>query len=124
MALIEQGAAQVIKAEIAWHRDMEARARECMETAGETDKEQYIVSCRIAAENRKKAQALEWALKKALSTAASVAHGRWVKHDGYTECSECEYWYDSAESEDAGDRSNYCPNYGARMDEGEGHEAD
>ena len=61
MALIEQGAAQVIKAEIAWHRDMEARARECMETAGETDKEQYIVSYRIAEENREKAQALEWA---------------------------------------------------------------
>lgn len=47
---------------------------------------------------------------------APVRHGRWVKHDGYTECSECEYWYYSAESEDAGDRPNYCPNCGAKME--------
>lgn len=47
---------------------------------------------------------------------APVVHGRWIKHDGYTECSECDYWYDSPENEDAGDRSNYCPNCGARMD--------
>ena len=48
--------------------------------------------------------------------AAPVVHARWIKHDGYTECSGCEYWYDSAESEDAGDRSHYCPSCGARMD--------
>lgn len=41
--------------------------------------------------------------------------GRWIKHEGYTECSQCEYWYDSPEIEDAGDRSNYCPSCGARM---------
>lgn len=48
---------------------------------------------------------------------APVVHGRWMKRDGYTECSECEYWYDSAESEDAGDRPNYCPSCGAKMQE-------
>lgn len=47
--------------------------------------------------------------------ATPVVHGRWAKHDGYTECSVCEYWYDSPETEDTGDRSNYCPNCGARM---------
>lgn len=46
---------------------------------------------------------------------APVRHGRWIKKDGYTECSECEYWYDSAENEDDGDRSNYCPNCGTKM---------
>lgn len=45
-----------------------------------------------------------------------VVHGRWVKHDGYTECSICEYWYDSPETEDDGDRMNYCPSCGAKMD--------
>lgn len=48
---------------------------------------------------------------------APVVHGRWMKRDGYTECSKCEYWYDSAESDDAGDRANYCPNCGAKMQE-------
>ena len=117
MALIEQGAAQVIKAEIAWHRDMEARARECMETAGETDKEQYMVSCRIAEENRKKAQALEWALKKALSTAAPVVHGH-VLDNGNPICGPC-----SACGESVNRRARYCSMCGARMDGGEEHEA-
>lgn len=47
---------------------------------------------------------------------ATVQHGTWIKQDGYTECSECEYWYNSSESEDSGDRSLYCPNCGAKMD--------
>lgn len=45
-----------------------------------------------------------------------AVHGRWIKHEGYTECSECGHWYDSPESEYTGDRSNYCPNCGAKMD--------
>lgn len=45
-----------------------------------------------------------------------VVHGKWIKRNGYTECSECEYWYDSPDSEDSGDRSKYCPNCGAKMD--------
>lgn len=43
-----------------------------------------------------------------------VKRGRWLKQDGYTECSECKYWYDSTENEDIGDRPNYCPNCGSR----------
>lgn len=43
-------------------------------------------------------------------------HGRWIKYNGYTECSECEHWYDSPETEDPGDRPMYCHNCGAKMD--------
>ena len=50
------------------------------------------------------------------SDAAKVVHGKWIKRDGYTECSECEYWYDSPDSEDSGDRSKYCPHCGAKME--------
>lgn len=39
----------------------------------------------------------------------------WVKHDGYTECSKCEHWYDSPESEDDGDRPRFCPECGRAM---------
>lgn len=39
----------------------------------------------------------------------------WVKHDGYTECSKCEHWYDSLESEDDGDRPRFCPGCGRAM---------
>lgn len=46
---------------------------------------------------------------------APVVHGEWIKRDGYTECSACEYWYDSPDSEEPGDRSNFCPNCGAKM---------
>lgn len=45
-----------------------------------------------------------------------VIHAEWIKRNGYTECSNCDYWYESPETEDEGDRSNYCPNCGARMD--------
>ena len=41
--------------------------------------------------------------------------GEWIKKDGYTECSKCEYWYDSPESEDDGDRPAFCPACGAPM---------
>ncbi|MEI3101032.1 MAG: hypothetical protein V8T45_04225, partial [Oscillospiraceae bacterium] len=37
---------------------------------------------------------------------------KWIKHDGYTECSGCEYWYDSPENEDDGDRPVFCPSCG------------
>lgn len=39
----------------------------------------------------------------------------WVKHDGYTECSKCEHWYDSPDSEDDGDRPAFCPACGRAM---------
>lgn len=39
----------------------------------------------------------------------------WIKHDGYTECSKCEHWYDSPESEDDGDRPAFCPSCGRAM---------
>lgn len=39
----------------------------------------------------------------------------WVKHGGYTECSKCEHWYDSPESEDDGDRPRFCPGCGRAM---------
>ena len=39
----------------------------------------------------------------------------WVKHGGYTECSKCEHWYDSPESEDDGDRPRFCPECGRAM---------
>ena len=41
--------------------------------------------------------------------------GEWTKKDGYTECSKCEYWYDSSENEDDGDRPAFCPSCGAPM---------
>jgi len=44
-----------------------------------------------------------------------VWRGEWIKKDGYTECSKCEYWYDSPENEDDGDRLAFCPNCGAPM---------
>lgn len=40
--------------------------------------------------------------------------GKWIKHDDYTECSVCEYWYDSPEAETEDDRPKYCPNCGAK----------
>ena len=40
---------------------------------------------------------------------------KWIKHDGYTECSGCEYWYDSPEYEDDGDRPVFCPSCGGAM---------
>ena len=39
----------------------------------------------------------------------------WVKHDGYTECSKCDYWYDSPDSEEDGDRPVFCPACGRAM---------
>lgn len=39
----------------------------------------------------------------------------WVKHDGYTECSKCEHWYDSTENEDEGDQPAFCPSCGRAM---------
>lgn len=42
--------------------------------------------------------------------------GHWVKQDEYTECSNCEYWYNSPETETADDREPYCPRCGARME--------
>lgn len=44
-----------------------------------------------------------------------VWRGEWIKKDGYTECSKCEYWYDSPENEDDGDRQAFCPSCGAPM---------
>ena len=42
----------------------------------------------------------------------------WIKHDGYTECSKCEHWYDSPENEDDGDRPAFCPSCGRAMTPG------
>ena len=42
--------------------------------------------------------------------------GHWVKQDDYTECSNCECWYNSPETETADDREPYCPRCGARME--------
>lgn len=39
----------------------------------------------------------------------------WVKHDGYTECSKCDHWYDSPDYEDDGDRPAFCPSCGRAM---------
>lgn len=39
----------------------------------------------------------------------------WVKHDGYTECSKCDYWYDSPDGEEDGDRPVFCPACGRAM---------
>lgn len=35
--------------------------------------------------------------------------GEWIKRDGYTECSKCEYWYPSGEVEEEDDRTPFCP---------------
>lgn len=44
-----------------------------------------------------------------------VWRGYWIKHDGYTECSKCEYWYPSTEDEEEDDRNPFCPACGAPM---------
>ena len=41
--------------------------------------------------------------------------GEWIKRDGYTECSKCEYWYPSGEVEEEDDRTPFCPRCGAPM---------
>lgn len=45
-----------------------------------------------------------------------VVHARWIKQNGYTECSNCAYWYHSDETEESDDRSIGCPNCRAKMD--------
>lgn len=45
-----------------------------------------------------------------------VIHAKWIKQNGYTECSNCGYWYRSDEKEESDDRSIGCPNCGAKMD--------
>lgn len=44
-----------------------------------------------------------------------VWRGEWIKHNGYTECSKCEYWYPSTEDEEEDDRNPFCPACGAAM---------
>lgn len=44
-----------------------------------------------------------------------VWRGEWIKKDGYTECSKCEYWYPSTEDEEDDDRNPFCPACGAPM---------
>ena len=41
--------------------------------------------------------------------------GEWIKRDGYTECSKCEYWYPSGKVEEEDDRTPFCPRCGAPM---------
>ena len=41
--------------------------------------------------------------------------GEWIKRDGYTECSKCEYWYPSGEVEEEDDRTPFCPRCGRPM---------
>lgn len=41
--------------------------------------------------------------------------GEWIKRDGYTECSKCEYWYPSGEVEEEDDRIPFCPRCGRPM---------
>lgn len=44
-----------------------------------------------------------------------VWRGEWIKKDGYTECSKCEYWYPSTEDEEEDDRNPFCPSCGAPL---------
>lgn len=44
-----------------------------------------------------------------------VWRSEWIKRDGYTECSKCEYWYPSGEVEEEDDRTPFCPCCGAPM---------
>ena len=64
-------------------------------------------------------QAIQMALKAlrpvSREQVAKVWRGYWIKHDGYTECSKCEYWYPSTEDEDEDDRNPFCPACGAPM---------
>lgn len=41
--------------------------------------------------------------------------GEWIKRDGYTECSKCEYWYPSGEVEEEDDKTPFCPRCGRPM---------
>ena len=50
--------------------------------------------------------------------AEPVRHGRWIKDGDFLICPNCESEIDIKNSLGTENRKNYCPNCGAKMDEG------
>ena len=55
------------------------------------------------------------ALRGTTREQVEALRGEWIKRDGYTECSKCEYWYPSGEVEEEDDRTPFCPRCGRPM---------
>ena len=55
------------------------------------------------------------ALRGPMREQVEALRGEWIKRDGYTECSKCEYWYPSGEVEEEDDRTPFCPRCGSPM---------
>lgn len=55
------------------------------------------------------------ALRAPTREQVEALRGEWIKRDGYTECSKCEYWYPSGEVEEEDDRTPFCPRCGRPM---------
>ncbi len=85
----------------------------------ETCQREECATCSLVMDKDKILTALDMALSAlrpvSREQVAKVWRGEWIKKDGYTECSKCEYWYDSPENEDDGDRQAFCPSCGAPM---------
>lgn len=58
---------------------------------------------------------VEHSLRGPTREQVEALRGEWIKRDGYTECSKCEYWYPSGEVEEEDDRTPFCPRCGASM---------
>ena len=68
---------------------------------------------------KRRIEALDYALSAlrpvSREQVEKVWRGEWIKHNGYTECSKCEYWYPSTEDEEEDDRNSFCPACGRAM---------
>ena len=72
-------------------------------------------SDRLYRERKEMAEIALAALRGPTREQVEALRGEWIKRDGYTECSKCEYWYPSGEVEEEDDRTPFCPRCGAPM---------
>ena len=72
-------------------------------------------SDRLYRERKEMAEIAIAALRGLTREQVKALRGEWIKRDGYTECSKCEYWYPSGEVEEEDDRTPFCPRCGRPM---------
>ena len=72
-------------------------------------------SDRLYRERKEMAEIALAALRGPTREQVEALRGEWIKRDGYTECSKCEYWYPSGEVEEEDDRTPFCPRCGRPM---------